>query len=785
MKNIIRFSILILLFNGLIGCFSKESKETESRIQVVGLNTFFQLQPVESRFYAGDYFLYPEELDSIIFPEGLVVDSLADSFRITGTLKWGMDNIRCLTNGEYFDIPVRKSRKQTFLFRFKDPGHEYNNITMSGSMNGWVSNKDSLKFQNGEWTKAFYLNPGDYYYHLFIDGKEMLDPQNESKADNNMGGWNSVFTVEKQTNLPPKISLNKPEGDKFYIDQNSSAQKILAYWQNHLLEIHFDREKIFFELPEEARQMEFSFVRIYAANKNEWSDDLMVPLRNGRVVFDADDLSMHDKHRMVMYFLMVDRFFNGNKSNDRKVDDPEILPKANYMGGDIAGIIQKLDTGYFDSLGVNTIWLSPIVKNPEGAWGYWNKGVTSKFSGYHGYWPVSSSEIDDRFGDAVQLRQLISKAHEKGFQILLDYVANHVHQEHPLYQQHPDWFTPLYLPDGTMNTEKWDEHRLTTWFDTFLATLDLENPVVADVMSDSAVYWFKSYQIDGFRHDATKHIPNIFWRKLNHKLKEQVMVPEGRSIFQIGETYGNGDLISSYISSGMLDAQFDFNVYDAALGFFAKPHESNENLVRVLNGSLQYYGSHHFMGNMSGNQDKPRFTSLADGSVRFDEDTKLAGWMRDIENQGKEGFNRMLLFHVFNLSIPGIPVVYYGDEIGMPGGNDPDNRRMMQFSGLDSNQTNIRSRVSEMIRFRTSNLPLIYGSTEYLAIGPDVLAIIRYYFDNTTIVLINKGNKSKQVVFQLPEFVNTQALGSDSGFNLSEREIRCTIPPLDFQIINN
>jgi len=113
--------------------------------------------------------------------------------------------------------------------------------------------------------------------------------------------------------------------------------------------------------------------------------------------------------------------------------------------------------------------------------------------------------------------------------IIVDYVANHVHENHPVYQQHKDWATPLYLPDGRMNTELWDEERLTTWFDTFLPTLDLENPVVAEAMTDSALFWLHNYDIDGFRHDATKHIPESFWRMLTLKAKNRILNPDGKN----------------------------------------------------------------------------------------------------------------------------------------------------------------------------------------------------------------------------------------------------------------
>lgn len=181
--------------------------------------------------------------------------------------------------------------------------------------------------------------------------------------------------------------------------------------------------------------------------------------------------------------------------------------------------------------------MSPITQNPEGAYGFW-KDPKTKFSGYHGYWPVSSSKVDYRYGTSQELKDLIEEAHKRNINVILDYVANHVHEEHPLYKQHQEWATELYLPDGSLNTERWDDHRLTTWFDTFLPTLNLENPEVYEPMTDSALFWIKEYNLDGFRHDATKHIPEIFWRTLTYKLKKDVMFPKTSPFIRWGKRMG-------------------------------------------------------------------------------------------------------------------------------------------------------------------------------------------------------------------------------------------------------
>jgi glycosidase len=450
-----------------------------------------------------------------------------------------------------------------------------------------------------------------------------------------------------------------------------------------------------------------------------------------------------------MYFMMIDRFYDGDSANNSIVNDSLILPKAQYYGGDIKGIIQKIKNGYFQKLGVNTIWISPITQNPLDAWGQFENPNT-KFSGYHGYWPVTSTSTDQRLGSGQDVREMLSVAHKNGLKVLLDYVANHVHEQHNVYKNHPDWVTPLYLPDGTMNTEKWDEYRLTTWFDTFLPTLNLENQKIADFMIDSAIFWIDKYDFDGFRHDATKHIPLNFWRSLNKKVK-LISQKKGKYIYQIGETYGSHDLIKSYINSGMLDAQFDFNLYDNALPVFALKSEDMRRLGDALMSSIANYGYHHLMGNITGNQDKPRFISYADGTLDFETpwmEYKRIGWTQDIQVQDTLAYKKLALFHAFNMTIPGIPIIYYGDEYGLPGAGDPDNRRMMQFENLKDREESLRQETKGLITTRLSNMALLYGDLQIIENTVNTLSYKRKYFDNIVTVKLDKRNWAYKIQVQ-------------------------------------
>ncbi len=738
----------------MIGCTQKPDRlPIQSEDTLYGLASPIRLGFDTTKLYWNDYFPLISKVDSFNLPSGLAAIKMdqGQGIILTGSQINGIDNLRVYIKGSTYDIPVLKSRKKQYLFRFEDREKKYSSITIAGSMNGWVSTKDSLGFSNGYWIKPIILDPGEYQYHLFLDGKEMLDPNNPDSVDNGMGGFNSVFEVvgnDTEISMYPDSVWESG----FSVKGTAKGADYFVYWQNYLLPDSYVKKSdqgFSVKIPDESKKIDRSDIRFWASSGEAVSNDLLIPLRKGRVIQDPSQLLRADKHKMIMYFALVDRFFDADPDNNRPTPDSEIKPLANNLGGDIRGIWKKLNDGYFDSLNVNTIWLSPIGRNPDGAWGLWDKGgVKSKFSGYHGYWPAKSRTIDPRFGTDQDLIDLTDLAHQNGYSILIDYVANHIHKDHPVYELHPEWATELYLPDGSLNTEKWDEHRLTTWFDTFLPTLDLENPVVADAMSDSAIYWFENFQIDGFRHDATKHVPTDFWRMLTYKLKTRVMMPQNRAIYQIGETYGNPELIGSYISSGLLDAQFDFNLYDASIASIGREEISFSKLESELEKSLQAYGGHHLMGNMSGNQDRPRFISYADGSVDWGEDSKLAGWTREISNQGEIGFRKLAMLHAFNMTSPGIPVIYYGDEIGLPGANDPDNRRMMIFDQLDPLQKDLWNSVSKLCSLRKENISLIYGETVVHQADEQQFIMSRSYFEQTTLLILNKS--SEEIIVKNP-----------------------------------
>jgi glycosidase len=779
---------LVLLFTAC----KKDSDVSPYNEYINGLATPIQMNVGYTDVFLNDYFSTDVEFDSIVGHERLRMQYNENTKRLglsnRGSLP-AFSLLRFYIQGDRVDIPVLRSRKVAYLYQFKPKNTTYKNVSIVGDMNAWNPAEGQLKNQNGTWIKALHMAPGTYNYQLEADGKRILDNGNSAVADNGNGGHNSVLVI---TGTPedkkPKISLVETESDRVVV-KIKNAGVVTALWQNQETAVLYSNDQTEIMIPAQAKALERSYLRLWTHSENAVSGYTLVPLENGNVIQDASALDREDPHTNIMYFAMVDRFNNGDKSNDFTVDDPAIHERANFKGGDLQGITKKISEGYFKELGINNIWISPVVSNPDSAYGFYNKeGITSKFSAYHGYWPNSFTKVSTHFGGETALKDLVKNAHKKEMNVTLDFIANHVHESHPVYQANKDkgWATNLYLPDGSLNTEKWDEHRLTTWFDVFLPSLNLEKQSITEMLSDSAMYWLETYDLDGFRHDATKHIPLNFWRTLTKKVKSYE-ASTGKNIIQLGETYGVPELINSYINTGMLDGQFDFNVYDALVASIAKDDVGFEKAAERIMQSKDYYGSNHIMGNISGNQDRARFMAYATGEIKFNEDSKYAGWSRLIDDQTPEGYSKLGILHAINMTIPGIPVIYYGDEIGMTGGNDPDNRRMMHFDDWNNDENAMFETVSKLANLRLNEMSLLYGDFQFVKVNKDILVYVRSYFDQHTIVIINNSQEDQTIEFNINDLKlkDGKSLFGHAFDHGEYGNFSIDLPALSFEIIHN
>ena len=384
-----------------------------------------------------------------------------------------------------------------------------------------------------------------------------------------------------------------------------------------------------------------------------------------------------------IYFAFVDRLANGDASND----NPEgaTAPLGEYQGGDYQGLIDILP--YLDDLGVRTLWLSNPQDNAEGGWA---GDCDSTYTGYNAYWPDQAREVEEHFGDADLLHQLVDEAHARNMRVIVDWVANHVHEDHPYFTDHPDWFFEMAVcKDSVGGQQNWDRIPESCAFAPYLPDINYGHPDALHTMVDDAIWWAKEYDLDGFRVDAVKHMPHSVPWNLEARIRTELEHRHAggdTNFWTVGETFDGTERIQAYITREgrpQLDGQFDFPLYYAVNSAFGNYSISFRDLESATVGTLASWGPDALMSSFLGNHDVNRYTSFT-----------AEGWQSGCEGDGVTHRNAwyvdnydihagMRLAWTFLYTQPMVPLVYYGDEIGMPGYHDPDNRQPLEWYAGD------------------------------------------------------------------------------------------------------
>jgi glycosidase len=452
----------------------------------------------------------------------------------------------------------------------------------------------------------------------------------------------------------------------------------------------------------------------------------------------------------VLYFVFVDRFFDGDPSNNGS-PVPNVPTAANFQGGDFAGVTQKIEEGYFTDLGINALWLSVPMDNTEAS-GPGDDG--QNYSAYHGYWPQDLDATESRFGTLEELQALVAAAHAKDIKVIVDYAMNHVHETSPVYTQHPDWFWPLdnggqYCVCGAGCS--WDGAQgKRCWFRDYLPDFNFTNAAARDFSVSNAIEWIEKTNIDGFRLDAVKHIEDSWLLDLRSRVKSEIESVTQQHFYMVGETFtGDKATIAYYVNpSTMLDGQFDFPLRASIVSTMLIRNGSMADLESFLDQNDGYYGS-GIMSTFVGNHDVPR-------SIHFATDTPLWSdpWAGGKEiawnNQpgvvgGMSAYERFATAFTLIYTLPGVPLVYYGDEIGLPGAGDPDNRRFMQWSGYSAGQSFLKAHLVKLAEVRAAHPALRRGTRTTLSVQNDTFAYRMQDGADVVIVAINRGNAQANV----------------------------------------
>ena len=449
----------------------------------------------------------------------------------------------------------------------------------------------------------------------------------------------------------------------------------------------------------------------------------------------------------LIYFAFTDRFRNGDFGEDGATSPVGNMdPRADYQGGDFLGILDAMDEGWFESLGANILWLTPVYENPDGA--YIAADGFNNFSGFHGYWPVDPFAIEGKLGDAWassedRLRELIAEAHARGIRVMFDLVLNHVHEDHVYRSEHPEWFGGGCVcgSDGC----GWEERAVDCWFMPYLPDLDYRNPWILERVVDDTLELVRRFDVDGVRMDAAKHMDHVIMRTLSRRFREDFASGGGAPIYAVGETFTGGDghgTIMEYVNPDELDGQFDFPLYWSIRDAFANDG-SFQSLEGTVATGINSYGDHYgLMSPFLGNHDILRFATDAanngDGAWGFTEDW-MAGGGSDVTQW--DLINRQSMAFAFTLTQPGLPLIYYGDEIGLAGDGDPDNRRFMTFEPhLSANQSTLLERVRAIGQARAGSKALRRGDRRQLWVDDNLLV---YAMDSgggdVAIVALNKN----------------------------------------------
>ena len=623
------------------------------------------------------------------------------------------------------------------------------------------------------------VSTGDYYYYYVVDGTEELDAFNDVTANDSNGKECSVCHFKK-ANVSVTASLSQYAMD--YNDNNVLSVELtakdgegletseIAAITADLSELGLGKE---FAIDPTLMEGTISCLNTVAAGVK----NIPVTVKDiyGNVYTTATNVTVTERKKSagdfdwdeaVIYFAVTDRFFDGDAENNDAygVGDYNIGEKggSSYHGGDFAGLNQKLD--YLKDLGVNTIWITPIVENITEDQ-HDNKTDTATY-GYHGYWASDFTKLNKHLGTEQQFKALLDAAHSKGMKIMVDVVLNHAG-----YGTEKYFNSILTDADGNSISMIRDSNNTISGDDKYDSLSDLpdfvtENKAVTDQLVTWQTEWMSKYSIDYYRVDTVKHVETTTWEAFKNSLTK--VNPDFKMIGEYsGAGYANN---AGELGTGSMDALLDFDFNDFAQKFVTGDISGVESSLQKRNGAINNTAT---MGSFLSSHD---------------EDTLQYKLVNESKVSEEEAYNLMKVAATLQITAKGQPVLYYGEEIGQGGANNwpyQTNRRDFDWTELEkqkADSNSIYNHYKTMLAIRNAYTDVFARGNRSTAAVSDAdgyEVISRSYGNSTLYVGMNVKEAEKEVVIPVAESAGTvlKNLYDGKTYTVSaDQNVSVTIP---------
>jgi len=458
----------------------------------------------------------------------------------------------------------------------------------------------------------------------------------------------------------------------------------------------------------------------------------------------------------VMYLIMIDRFADGDQSNNDPQQSRGLYDRKNkfyYHGGDLQGVIDHLP--YLKDLGITAIWLTPWYDNYDRL-NQIELKEDKPSTGFHGYNPQDFYAVEEHFGSHAKLRELVETAHRAGIKIIQDQVMNHTGPYHPWVDDPPTpaWFNgnkahhlknsfQTWVLHDQRSVEQLKRETMEGWFLDFLPDLNQSDPEVSRYLIQNTLWWIGTTGLDGIRMDTWQYVPNSFWRNWNEAVKREF--PNFRVVGEVKD----GDVVhTSFFQGGRvrfdkidsgLDSLLDFPLFYPIRHAFAEGKPLDE-IPKTLAKDYLYTNS-EILVTLLGGHDDGRFMSEKGATI---DGLKLA--------------------NAFVLTTRGVPQLYYGDELGMEGEDEPttrgdfpggfpgDKRNAFTSAGRTKHEQESFEYIRRLTTLRRELEPLRTGTLVNLYVAEQQYAYARVLNRDAAIVAINNDNKPAEIEFDVSRF---------------------------------